>query len=74
LPDAEFEALFKMLDKRLVTEGCDNTLRLTEAWLRKRGHSVASIVPWLKYHGGYCDCEVLLNVEYHWHSCRSGER
>jgi hypothetical protein len=27
---------------------------------------VATVIPWLREQGGYCDCEVLANVEERW--------
>jgi hypothetical protein len=41
---------------------CTGTLVLSERWIGGRGHDVASVVSWLRDNGGYCDCEVLLNV------------
>jgi hypothetical protein len=38
-------------------------MRFTTDFLRKRGLDVARVVSWLRDHGGYCDCEVLANVE-----------
>jgi hypothetical protein len=42
-----------------VTFAC----RLTEEWLRNRGHDVRAVFAWLDANGGYCDCEVLANCE-----------
>lgn len=42
---------------------CGHTLRETTEFLQKRGLDLERIVPWLHEHGGYCDCEVLGNVE-----------
>jgi hypothetical protein len=39
---------------------------LKKAWReqeRQKLIDVTRIVPWLREHGGYCDCEVLANVE-----------
>ncbi len=60
---AELKAMFDMLDVEIPQKGCDHTRRLTEAWLRSRGHDVESVFVWLNTQGGYCDCEVLANVE-----------
>jgi hypothetical protein len=58
----ELAALFDHLDETLA-EGCDHSLRFTKKFLA--GHSLSEelIIPWLRDHGGYCDCEVLANVE-----------
>ena len=55
--------LFGHLDSELGNHPCDHTLRLTTAWLVANGHEPERVVPWLRENGGYCDCEVLANVE-----------
>lgn len=42
--------------------GCDHTLRHTRAYLRTNHFAVEPVVDWLRAHGGYCDCELGLNV------------
>lgn len=54
--------LFDYLDGDCATE-CDHRLRVTTEFLQQRGLDVERIVTWLREHGGYCDCEVLANVE-----------
>lgn len=61
----DLAALFDHLDQVLV-EGCDHSLRFTRAFLTSRSLAESTIVPWLGGHGGYCDCEVLANVEDAW--------
>ena len=63
LPVVELKAMFDMLDVELDQKDCDHTRRLTEAWLRSRGHDVEPVFTWLDTQGGYCDCEILANVE-----------
>jgi hypothetical protein len=63
LPVVELKTMFHMLDVELPQKGCGHTRRLTEAWLRSRGHDVQSVFAWLDTQGGYCDCEILANVE-----------
>ena len=56
--------LFGYLKKKLGTEGCKNDLRLSVAYLKENGvENLDEVVDWLKSNGGYCDCEVLMNVE-----------
>jgi hypothetical protein len=62
MPHQDLRDLFDHLDSEGATE-CDHTLRVTTAFLQQRGLEVARIIPWLREHGGYCDCEVLANVE-----------
>jgi hypothetical protein len=62
MPHQDLRDLFDYLDQE-GESGCDDTLRLTTAFLQKRGLDVERIVPWLRDNGGYCDYEVLANVE-----------
>ncbi len=62
---AQLHGLFDMLDQSLI-EGCDHSLRFTEEYLRLNQLSSEKVVPWLHEHGGFCDCEVLANVEDDW--------
>lgn len=62
MPHQDLRELFDHLDQGSES-GCDHTLRLTTEFLQKRGLDVERIVPWLREHGSYCDCEVLANVE-----------
>ncbi len=54
--------LFSHLDRESAPQ-CDHTLRETIEFLQKRGLEVGRIVPWLREYGGYCDCEVIYNVD-----------
>jgi hypothetical protein len=63
LPVSELKSMFDMLDVELPRQGCDHTRRLTGAWLESRGHDVARVFAWLDTQGGFCDCEILANVE-----------
>ena len=53
------------LHRALRRSGCDGTLTLTHEWqahqraLRRR---TGGLTAWLRRRGGYCDCEVLMNV------------
>ena len=42
--------------------GCDNTSRATKAWARREEVPWAWLRDALEERGGFCDCEVLLNV------------
>ncbi|GGF16919.1 DUF2695 domain-containing protein [Hymenobacter cavernae] len=63
LPLTELKALFDYLDEELSETDCGDTLRLTKQFLQERNLPVATVTEWLGNHGGYCDCEVLANVE-----------
>jgi len=58
-----FERLFDYLDEQLTDEDCSNTLALTVSFLEQNNIESEPVSCWLKEHGGYCDCEVLANIE-----------
>jgi hypothetical protein len=57
----QLKALLDFLDAH--ADGCDHSLRETLSFLRAAGLDVEAVVPWLESHGGFCDCEVLANLE-----------
>ncbi|QDO86729.1 DUF2695 domain-containing protein [Shewanella psychropiezotolerans] len=59
--------LFDYLDVKLE-EGCDHTPKITTDFLASINLSSEKILPWLQDQGGYCDCEILANVEEGWES------
>ena len=54
--------LFDYLD-RPNPPPCDHTFRETLEFIKKRGLDAERIIPWLREYGGYCDCEVIFNVD-----------
>ena len=58
-----FHELFDHLDENLGNE-CDHSLTMTTEFLKEKGiENIGKVVEWLKDNGGYCDCEVLMNVK-----------
>jgi len=48
---------------RMITEfGCDGTYRWTIRWRDVRATALSSLLSQLSRRGGFCDCEVLMNV------------
>jgi hypothetical protein len=70
IPDALLESLFQAVDTQVEDSGCDHTLRFTQAWIAEHKQPEAEILAWLREHGGFCDCEVLLNSVDHWEQNR----
>jgi len=64
----ELGGLFDYLDKQLGIHNCDHTSKMTIEHLVANKLDPKVIVPWLREYGGYCDCEVLANVEESWQS------
>jgi hypothetical protein len=59
-----FKGLFDHLDKLLTDKACDDTNSLTKTFLLQSGNENGDdVLEWLADHGGYCDCEILANVE-----------
>ena len=60
----QFKQLFDHLDTALNENECDDTFKLTETFLQQAGIvNIPQVKEWLKSNGGYCDCEILANVE-----------
>lgn len=57
------KALFGYLDEALGEQGCDDTLQLTQRFAAAHDIDFAPLKAWLADNGGFCDCEVLANVE-----------
>ena len=58
-----FKQLFDYLDEKLEIDGCDETLRYTIKFLNNNNLPVEKSLEWMNENGGYCDCEVLANIE-----------
>ena len=61
---AHFKKLFDYLEIHLADEDCDDTNSLTKTFLLQSvNENGDGVLEWLSDHGGYCDCEILANVE-----------
>ena len=59
-----FTLLFDYLDVQLGEKDCDDSNTLTQTFLQHKGiNNSAEVLHWLSENGGYCDCEILANVE-----------
>lgn len=58
----ELAALIGYVEIAVQRHGCDHTLRHVHAFLARAGLASDDIVAWLNDQGGFCDCEVVLNV------------
>ncbi|MVN78200.1 DUF2695 domain-containing protein [Hymenobacter sp. HMF4947] len=59
----QLKGLFDYLDAALSKTECDDTLRLTKQFAAEVDLPFEPLQKWLSDQGGYCDCEVLANVE-----------
>lgn len=63
LSASELRALFDSLDRELDQRACDHTRRIAHGWLAERGVDPDPVFARLQSRGGFCDCEILANVE-----------
>ena len=55
--------LFDFLDVELEERGCNHNYQLTNEFLKPKGLDKESVFEWFREQGGYCDCEILFNIE-----------
>ncbi|MEZ5941603.1 MAG: DUF2695 domain-containing protein [Planctomycetaceae bacterium] len=61
LSPQQLNSLLDYVDANL--KSCDHTTKLTDIFLHVEQLDKDHVLPWLADHGGYCDCEVLYNLE-----------
>jgi hypothetical protein len=61
----DLKDLLDFLD-RPNAPACDHTFKETLEFIVKKGLDRDIIIPWLNEYGGYCDCEVIYNVDEKW--------
>ena len=64
LTEEQKEDLLDYLDIECAVVVCDHSLKLTKQWIEENGlkEKEEEIIEYLEDNGGYCDCEVVLNV------------
>jgi hypothetical protein len=55
-------SLISFVDRHVRSDGCDHTHRFTEEWARQESVDWHDLLDILEANGGYCDCEVVLNL------------
>ena len=55
--------MFDFIDQQLAQNECDNTFKYLLHFLSEHQIEANPVVHWLENLGGYCDCEILANVE-----------
>ncbi|WP_298421335.1 DUF2695 domain-containing protein [uncultured Kordia sp.] len=50
------------IEKRIEKKGCDHSLKNTFEWAEKKGIDIADLIDVLEFNGGFCDCEVTMNL------------
>ena len=64
LTGRQMNELYGYLEALLKREGCDNTHRFTREFLESSGLAVEPELAWMRHMGGWCDCEVYVNVAW----------
>ena len=63
LDKSQILELFDFLDVELGERGCNHNYQLTSEFLKSKGLFEEGIFEWFREQGGYCDCEILFNIE-----------
>lgn len=63
MKETAFLPLFDFLDNELEQTECAGDLSLLEKYCVKGNLDFVSLKEWFKKYGGFCDCEILANVE-----------
>jgi hypothetical protein len=59
---AQFRSLLNYVEEMLAMQGCDNTLAHAQTWARAHGVAWSRLGPTLRSLGGFCDCEIAMNI------------
>ena len=59
----ELQDLLRYLDSKLEKQSCQHNMALTDSWLEKTDYKPSEVKAALFAQGGFCDCEVMFNVE-----------
>ncbi len=62
LERAQLEELLDHVHAAVAADGCDSTWAGTDAWARGEGVDLEHLHRGLAEYGGFCDCEVVMNV------------
>ncbi|SFO13647.1 Protein of unknown function [Geodermatophilus obscurus] len=63
LDRSQLDALREHVEALLAAGGCDQTHRATDAWAADHGIAPDRLHQGLEEYGGFCDCEVVMNVD-----------
>ncbi len=63
LDRSQLEALLDHVVAAVEADGCDHTRKATDAWAIANGVELTRLQIALEEYGGYCDCEVVMNLD-----------
>lgn len=64
LTKKRIDSLIKYVESKLCENPCDHSLRFTIEYAQKEGLDIEYVIDILQSKGGYCDCEVVMNVPF----------
>ena len=67
MKETDFPPLFDFLDNELSENDCQGDCSLLERYCKEKKLDFTTLTEWFKKYGGFCDCEILLNVEGQFH-------
>jgi hypothetical protein len=59
----QLQSLLAHVEDRVERDGCDHSRRATDAWAAANDLDLDQLHTGLEEYGGYCDCEVVMNVD-----------
>ena len=63
LDRAQLESLLEHVEAAVASEDCDHSRKVTDAWGAQHGVDLDRLHEGLEEYGGFCDCEVVMNVD-----------
>ena len=63
LDRAQLESLLRYVEVAVQADGCDHTREAADAWALREGVDLVLLHRGLDEYGGFCDCEVVMNVD-----------
>jgi len=59
----DFFILIEYIEKKLITNECNNNFKFSNEFIINNNLSVEIIIAWFNELGAFCDCEVLFNIK-----------
>ena len=63
MKEMDFLPLFDFLDSELSQNNCQHDFSLLENYCKQKELDFFALAKWFKEQGGFCDCEIIANVE-----------
>ncbi len=62
LTKTQISSLIEFIESKLEVGSCDHSLKLAIEWANRENYDNDNLVDILEENGGYCDCEVVMNL------------